>query len=113
MSSIALAAGLMAAVWFGAPAAQGTIKTLPGVDSSNYYPFDQIDKSNVARLEMAWFYPYAAPTFSPVFADGMLYGLGRNASSLVALDAADRQGALGARGAERHHEQGHQLLGER
>ena len=37
---------------------------------------------------MAWFYPYAAPTFSPVFADGVLYGLGRNASSLVALDAA-------------------------
>ena len=48
----------------------------------------QIDKSNVAKLEMAWFYPYAAPTFSPVFADGVLYGLGRNASSLVALDAA-------------------------
>ena len=78
----------MAAVWFGVPAAQGTLKTLPGVDSSNFYPFDQINKSNVARLEMAWFYPYAAPTFSPVFADGVLYGLGRNASSLVALDAA-------------------------
>ena len=87
-SAIAIAAGLTSAVWLGAPAAQGTIKTLPGVDSSNYYPFDQIDKSNVARLEMAWFYPYGAPTFSPVFADGMLYGLGRNGSSLVALDAA-------------------------
>ena len=86
--AIAIAAGLTSAVWLGAPAAQGTIKTLPGVDSSNYYPFDQIDKSNVARLEMAWFYPYGAPTFSPVFADGMLYGLGRGGSSLVALDAA-------------------------
>ena len=37
---------------------------------------------------MAWFYPYAAPTFSPVFAHDVLYGLGRNASALVALDAA-------------------------
>ena len=70
------------------PAAQGKIKTLPGLDSSNFYPFDQINKSNVGQLEMAWFYPYAAPTFSPVFAHDVLYGLGRNASSLVALDAA-------------------------
>ena len=37
---------------------------------------------------MAWFYPYAAPTFSPVFAGGLLYGLGRNAGALVALDPA-------------------------
>ena len=37
---------------------------------------------------MAWFYPYAAPTFSPVFAHDVLYGLGRNNASLVALDAA-------------------------
>ena len=88
LSSMALSAAVVAAVCFGVPAAQGTIKTLPGVDSSNFFPFDQIDKSNVGKLEMAWFYPYAAPTFSPVFDDGMLYGLGRNASSVVALDAA-------------------------
>ena len=48
--TIAIAAGLMTAVWFGVPAAQGKNKKLPGVDSSNYYPFTQIDKSNVARL---------------------------------------------------------------
>ena len=59
----------------------------PGLDSSNFYPFEQITKSNVGQLEVAWFYPYAAPTFSPVFADDVLYGLGRNGSSLVALDA--------------------------
>ncbi len=40
---------------------------------------------------MAWFYPYAAPTFSPVFAGGLLYGLGRNAGALVALDPATGQ----------------------
>src|SRR4026209_1013142 len=88
LSSIGIAVALVATVYFGVPAAQGTVKTLPGLDSSNYYPFTQIDKSNVAKLEMGWFYPYAAPTFSPVFANGVLYGLGRNASSLVALDAA-------------------------
>ena len=48
----------------------------------------QITKANVGQLEMAWFYPYAAPTFSPVFANDVLYGLGRNASALVALDPA-------------------------
>ena len=76
---------------FGVLAAQSKIKTLPGVDSSNFYPFDQINKSNVGQLEMAWFYPYAAPTFSPVFAGGLLYGLGRNAGALVALDPATGQ----------------------
>jgi quinoprotein glucose dehydrogenase len=86
--SIGIGAALVTAVWLNAPAAQGTITALPGLDSSNFYPFDQIDKSNVSRLEMAWFYPYAAPTFTPVYDDGVLYGLGRNASSLVALDAA-------------------------
>ena len=39
--------------------------------------------------------------------------LGRNAGALVALDPADRQGDLGARRSERHHQQGHQLSGER
>ena len=86
--SIGIGAALVTAVWLNAPAAQGTITALPGLDSSNFYPFDQIDKSNVSRLEMAWFYPFAAPTFTPVYDDGVLYGLGRNASSLVALDAA-------------------------
>src|SRR5262245_58129692 len=86
--SVGIGAALVSAVWLKAPAAQGTITALPGLDSSNFYPFDQIDKSNVSRLEMAWFYPYAAPTFTPVYADGVLYGLGRNASALVALDAA-------------------------
>jgi quinoprotein glucose dehydrogenase len=79
---------LVAVAGFGALAAQSKVKTLPSVDSSNFFPFGQINKSNVSQLEMAWFYPYAAPTFSPVFAHDVLYGLGRNASALVALDAA-------------------------
>jgi quinoprotein glucose dehydrogenase len=87
----AIIAVAVAVTAFGALAAPNKVRTLPGVDSSNYYPFDQITKSNVGQLEMAWFYPYAAPTFSPVFANGMLYGLGRNAGALVALDPATGQ----------------------
>jgi glucose dehydrogenase len=68
--------------------AQTKVKTLPGPDSSNFKDFDQITKNNVKDLEMAWFYPYGAPTFSPVFAHDVLYGYGRNNSSIVALDAA-------------------------
>jgi quinoprotein glucose dehydrogenase len=67
--------------------AQGKSKALPGLDSSNYYRLDEVTKENVAQLEVAWFYPYAAPTFTPVYAHDVLYGLGRNASALVALDA--------------------------
>ena len=64
----AVAVALVAVAGFGVLAAQSKVKTLPSPDSSNYYPFGQINKSNVSQLEMAWFYPYAAPTFSPVFA---------------------------------------------
>jgi quinoprotein glucose dehydrogenase len=87
-ATIALAVALTA---FGVLAAPNTVRTLPAVDSSNFFPFDQINKSNVGQLEMAWFYPYAAPTFSPVFAGSALYGLGRNAGALVALDPATGQ----------------------
>jgi len=67
--------------------AQGKGKSLPNPDSSNFSAATQITKANVGQLEVAWFYPYGAPTFSPVYANDMLYGLGRNATSLVALDA--------------------------
>src|SRR5262245_10849177 len=62
-------------------------RSLPGADSSNFQPFDEITKTNVNQLEVAWFYPYGAPVFGPIAVDGVLYGLGRNASALVALDA--------------------------
>ena len=56
-------------------------RSLPNADSSNFMPFDQITKANVNQLEVAWSYPYGATTFSPVVVDGVLYGLGRNASA--------------------------------
>ena len=67
--------------------AQSPTKSLPGPDSSNFKPFAQITKANVAQLQQAWFYPYAAPTFTPVYANDVLYGFGRNNSAIVALDA--------------------------
>jgi len=88
LAFLAIATGLAAAVSFGALTAQTKITHLPNSNSSNFKALDQITKANVGKLEMAWFYPYAAPTFSPVFANGILYGLGRNNGAIVALDAA-------------------------
>jgi len=60
--------------------------SLPGPDSSNFRDYTQITKENVGQLEQAWFYPYASPTFSPVYAHDVLYGLRRD-QALVALNA--------------------------
>jgi quinoprotein glucose dehydrogenase len=59
---------------------------LAGPDSSNFVGSDQIRKSNVGQLEVAWFYPYAATNFNPIVVDDVMYTLGRG-SSLIALDA--------------------------
>jgi glucose dehydrogenase len=84
---VAMIVAFLTGITFTVPAAERKVKTLPGLDSSNFQSFDQIKKSNVGQLEVAWFYPYGAPVFSPVFANDVLYGLARNASALVALDA--------------------------
>jgi quinoprotein glucose dehydrogenase len=60
-----------------------------GPDSSHFVAFDQIDKSNVGQLQIAWIYPTNddhAYLFNPVIVDNIMYVLARN-SSLVALDA--------------------------
>src|SRR6266576_5514739 len=58
---------------------------LHGPDSSNFVDSDQINKSNVSQLEVAWFYPYAQTGFNPIVVDDVMYVLGRG-SSLIALD---------------------------
>ncbi|MBV6432692.1 MAG: Outer membrane protein assembly factor BamB [Bryobacteraceae bacterium] len=61
-----------------------------GPDSSHYVALDQINKSNVNRLRVAWTYPTGdnrSYLFNPVIVDDVMYVLARN-SSLVALDAA-------------------------
>jgi quinoprotein glucose dehydrogenase len=83
-----LAAALVGSVGAAVVAQQNTNpRVLPNADSSNFMDMNQITKANVHQLEVAWFYPYGAQTFSPVAVDGVLYGLGRGGDSLVALDA--------------------------
>ena len=54
--------------------------------NSHFVDLDQITRSNVGQLEVAWFYPYGQTGFNPIVADRMMYVLGRN-NSLIALDA--------------------------
>ena len=60
---------------------------LAGPDSSNYVDLDEIKKSNVDRLEVAWTYPHAAGGFNPIVVNDTVYVQGRN-GSLIALDAS-------------------------
>ncbi len=63
---------------------------LGGSDSSQYSSLDQIDRGNVAGLEVAWTYPTGESgnyRFNPLVVDGVMYVLAHN-NSLVALDAA-------------------------
>jgi glucose dehydrogenase len=81
---------------------------LGGADSSQYSSLDQINKKNVAQLQVAWTYPTGdmrTYRFNPVVVDGVMYVLAKN-MALVALDAAtgkeiwthENQGAIGDRG---------------
>jgi len=60
---------------------------LSGPDSASFARLDQIKKSNVNQLEVAWTYAYAAAGFNPIVVNDVIYTSGRN-GSLVALDAA-------------------------
>jgi quinoprotein glucose dehydrogenase len=85
-----LSAGLLAVTAGGVGAARSDKwwwDNLGGPDSSSFANLDQIRKTNVARLDVAWTYPYASPGFNPVVVDDVLYTAGR-AGSLVALDAS-------------------------
>ena len=86
--AVALVAVVTTAVGSAARSDKWWWDNLGGPSSSQFSNLGQITKANVTRLEVAWFYPYAAPTFSPVFANDVLYGLGRNAAAIVALDPA-------------------------
>ena len=60
---------------------------LAGPASSNYSDLDQIKKSNVDEMEVAWTYPHAAGGFNPIVVNDTVYVSGRN-GSLIALDAS-------------------------
>ncbi len=85
----------LSAVAFLAAAAEDKAHTTwsayeAGVDSAQYSALKQINKSNVSRLQQAWFYSAAgAHRFecSPIIVDGVMYVIGKN-DNVVALDAA-------------------------
>ncbi|HUS04914.1 MAG TPA: pyrroloquinoline quinone-dependent dehydrogenase [Bryobacteraceae bacterium] len=59
-------------------------------DSAQYSALAQIDRSNVAKLEVAWTYPTGDNNkyfFNPLAVDGIIYVLAKN-NSIVALDWA-------------------------
>jgi quinoprotein glucose dehydrogenase len=58
-----------------------------GADNSRYFASRQIDKTNVAKLQVAWSYPFGDTGSGPIVMRGVVYGRGRN-GSLVAVDAA-------------------------
>src|ERR1700691_3021758 len=80
---------------------------LGGPDSSQYSALKQINKSNVAKVEVAWTYPTGPGTFvfDPVVVDGVMYVLKQN-NAIAALDPATGKdlwvhantGAVGTRG---------------
>jgi glucose dehydrogenase len=59
-------------------------------DSAQYSALTQIDRANVAKLQVAWTYPTGDGkpySFNPTVVDGVMYLLAKN-NSIVALDAA-------------------------
>src|ERR1700691_1285704 len=59
-------------------------------DSAQYSGLEQINRSNVARLEIAWTYPTGDSNkyfFNPLVVDNVMYVLAKN-NSIVALDAS-------------------------
>ena len=63
---------------------------LGGADSSQYSSLNQINKSNVKQLTVAWSYPTGDNIqylFNPFIVDGVMYVQAKN-NALVALDAA-------------------------
>ena len=60
---------------------------LGGPSSSHFSNLDQINKSNVDKLQVAWFYPYGNAGFNPIMAEDMMFVSGRN-NALIALDPA-------------------------
>ncbi len=63
-------------------------------DSAQYSALTQIDRANVAKLQVAWTYPTGDDkpySFNPIVVDGVMYLLAKN-NSIVALDAATGAG---------------------
>jgi quinoprotein glucose dehydrogenase len=58
-----------------------------GPDTSRFTALDEIKKSNVKQLQVAWTYFNGSSGMNPIIVDNVMYVYGRN-NSLIALDAA-------------------------
>jgi quinoprotein glucose dehydrogenase len=94
MRVVALRAGLALAVLSQLGVSAQDYKTWSdyggAADSAQYSALSQINRSNVAKLEVAWKYPTGDSNkyaFNPLVAHGTMYVLAKN-NSIVALDAA-------------------------
>ena len=61
-----------------------------GADSAQYSRLDQVNRTNVSKLEAAWVYPTGDGrkySFNPVIVDGLMFVLAKN-NSIVALNAS-------------------------
>src|SRR5256885_945549 len=114
---VALALTLVVGSLVAVPLAQKKAKPKPwrqwqqylgSSDSSQYSSLDQINRKNVAQLQVAWTYASGDTRtyrFNPIVVDGVMYTLAKN-MAIVALDAATgqeiwthpNQGAIGDRG---------------
>jgi quinoprotein glucose dehydrogenase len=56
-------------------------------EGTRYVALNQINKSNLDKLDIAWIYPYAETGFNPIVAHEVIYTKARN-QSMVALDGA-------------------------
>jgi quinoprotein glucose dehydrogenase len=101
-----LAAALLAAVAHAQP--YNTWRSYGGgAHSAQYSTLDQINKINVAELEVAWTFPAGEGSiiFNPIVVDEVMYVLARD-NEIVALDAASgrelwahrNEGPVGVRG---------------
>src|SRR5215218_11033973 len=111
----AAAAALVAQAQSGANATNGTRGAKPyttwtayggGAHSSQYSALNQINKSNVSQLDVAWTFPVTGTViFNPLIVDGVMYLTPQN-NTIAALEAAtgkeiwrkQQQGTAGARG---------------
>ena len=85
-----------------------------GGHASQYSALDQINKSNVTQLAVAWSFPVGERSFvfNPIVVDDVMYVLARD-NDLVALGCGYRARALGAPARRPGLGPRHQLLAER
>ena len=95
MTNLALKGLLLGClIWYAPPAHGQTYKTWAeyggSQDSAQYSALDQINRSNVSRLEIAWVYPTGDGRkyfFNPLVVDDLVFVMAKN-NSIVALNAA-------------------------